>query len=196
MEIMRLAVGRGQSQLHLKPETVDLKYHINPIGKGIYDKNPIRDMYTWIPWCQNADDEDSFHYFKVHCMKFQPVVTEKGICHAYNVRSSMEMLEKNSRFSAVFQKAFGSDLFSENLILNGSGSGKEHELRFFVHTNNIMRRPAVPIDSVYVSLTSASEYFMLNTKKEVKMGFATSFRVQPMEIRPTGFDLHDFIQYL
>lgn len=184
-----MASRRGQSKLDLNSlagENMDLKYKRNTIGEhhAYYKENPTRDTNSYLPWCKTGGSKLANKYVSLEsCNLFQPVVTELGICYAFNALPTLDFLH-DSKFTRAFIGSYGSDLLKMNMSY-GTGTGSEHDLTFYYHANNIGRKSLNPIQAFYVSFTSASEYFMQGDRLEAKIGIDTQIRIQPMEIVPT-----------
>lgn len=184
MQIMRLANRRGQSELDLK----SLKFvgaNLQYMAKEMDEKSSkIKDRNALLPWCRTGLDW-SYEKDWLSCDLFQPVVTDLGICQAYNALPTLDFLHQ-SKFTDAFQNAFESDMgpSTKNLTF-GQGAGPEHELVFYIYANNLLRRTPYPTKAFYMSLTPASEYFMQGDRIAVDIGMDSRYRIEPMEIIPT-----------
>ena len=100
MKVMRFANHRGKSGL---------------FSYAVDKQNPNQlDFNTMIPWCKFSDsvkqDNDG-----EKCQLFQPIVTDLGMCHAFNPTPILDML-KPSYFTESFNEAFNEDLiFNQSL---------------------------------------------------------------------------------
>ena len=69
------------------------------------------------------------------CNLFQPVVTNHGLCQAFNPTPSLEIL-KPSYFTESLAEALNYDFIPNYILRNATGSGKKHSLDFIVLGNN------------------------------------------------------------
>ena len=107
MKIMRMAMGRGKSHLNVS-ELLENVFNIieNTTNYAlIFGEDHLRNLtsevdYTsMIPWCEIKGEQYG------NCTLFEPVITDQGICHAFNPTPSLEMLTP-SYFSHSFKEAF------------------------------------------------------------------------------------------
>ena len=183
MKIMRMAMGRGKSHLNVS-ELLENVFNIieNTTNYAlIFGEDHLRNLtsevdYTsMIPWCEIKGGLDG------SCTLFEPVITDQGICHAFNPTPSLEMLTP-SYFSHSFKEAFKSDFSKEPMTYKGTGNGKEHALTFYL-LNTSFRRMLQPSYSFSLKLSTTADYFdMKHANEAIKFGYHTTLKVDAMEI--------------
>ena len=206
MKVMRIANGRGRSGMYVKELMNYFKPNINYTltfeSDKILDSGPIDDdMNTLLPWCELENNKSYFtetfeKTFKTDfknvekCKLFDPVITDLGICHSYNSVPTLDLLKK-SYFTEIFEETFKTDFIEIRDIVNGTGSGSDYALNFYLMDGiDILRKTSEAPTSFLMSLSTKNEYFDLkSTKQIVKPGVHTIWKVQAMEIIPS-LDLH------
>ena len=201
MKVMRLANGRGKSRLDIKELFQMSKPYLNyNLRKEVkkFDSNPfVTDLNSIIPWCEIKDEKNgpkNFHggegFIIDSCNLFHPIVTDTGICHSFNAKSTVELL-KPSYFKESFVDAFSSDLPANQTVRNGTSSGPKHSLNFYLMGNNFHRRLDEEPSHFYIGISDQNDYFdMKSIGQKVKPGYETIWKVHAMEIVPSD-DLHD-----
>ena len=98
------------------------------------------------------------------CALFDPVITDRGICHSYNAQPSVTMMNP-SYFRQSFTEAYENDLTHNWTLSLGSGGSKEYQFSYFV------------------GFSSKEEYFdMKSNGQRIKPGYHTIWKVHAMEI--------------
>ncbi len=82
--------------------------------------------------------------FLSDCPIFEPVVTDLGICYAFNAGDTRTLL-KPSAFKTAFSNAYESDFSPENRKLQmGLGAGPDVALKFTLDNNGLYRSHVKP----------------------------------------------------
>ena len=201
MKVMRVANGRGRSKLDIRELMQNFQTNINytlTTTKENLDNQPfIDDMNTMIPWCELENNKSSsgawrWNTAEESCKLFDPVITDLGICHSYNPTPTLKMLKK-SYFTEVFEDTFKTDFIEKRDIVNGTGSGSDYALNFYLMDGNILHKKDEAPTSFLMGLSTKNDYFdMKSTDQIIKPGVHTIWKVQAMEIVPS-LDLHDLL---
>ena len=205
MNVMRIAMGRGKARSNpteiLKDVMNDneMRYPIRITKEDFKDYKSIRDTNSIIPFCElsdakrkmNSKDYTPTTTNEPECHLFDPVVTDVGICHSFNAIKTNEMLHQ-SYFKQSFENAFKSDLTDNSAIWNGSGSGEDYSLNFYLFDNVAIRRMSKSMPrSFRMSLSTMADYYdFSSTYQIIKPGYHTIWKIQAMEIAPAN-DLHE-----
>ena len=194
MKVMRIANRRGKPNLNLTDLLEDLmnSTDYNSIFHGNGESESKFDPNSMIPWCEKKelDDMDKHNVPEqlqtLNCDLFDPVVTDVGICHSFNAKPTADMLQ-DSYFKKNFETVYKTDLSKESII-NGTGSGQEHALNFYLMDSDFRRLSKKTKPSSFrLGLSTQTEYFdMKYISKWIKPGFHTIWKVQAMEIFPSG----------
>ena len=116
---------------------------------------------------------------------FDPVVTDRGICHAYNAQPPVAMM-KPSYFRKSFAEAYENDLTHNWTLSFGSGAGEGNALNFYlIDKDGILGRNGSREHkfSYFIGLSSNEEYFdMKSNGQRIKPGYHTIWKVHAMEI--------------
>ena len=75
--------------------------------------------------------------FKPNCEDFKPVITNKGICYAYNAEPFAKCA-KESDFTESFKAAYSEELGEDVPVHNNMGSGKSFGLEFWLDSQVIL----------------------------------------------------------
>ena len=188
MKVMRFAVRRGKSHLNASTlyDAVVKKMNYSTFISRTEDLF-TRDVNSMIPWCELERKKESLeakYGGGEICNLFNPIVTDLGICHSFNPRQTMDML-KPSMFTEAFEEAFKDDL-PINPVINGSGSGVENALDFYLMDNSFRRMTDEKPSRFLLGLTTKNNYFdMKSVSQVIKPGFHTIWKVQAIEIFPS-----------
>ena len=192
MKVMRFASGRGKSMLK-----------IGAFLKKIIESNdyPVAnvtvqeslDLYAQIPWCDYKKQklQDQIQGAKQFpsldaCNLFQPVITDMGLCHAFNPTPTANILTQ-SYFKDSFIKAFGDDFNQEQRIEKGLGSGRSNALDFYIfkESDQLEEETNIPKE-VWMGLSTHDGYIdMKSVSQPIRFGYHTTWKVQAMEILPS-----------
>ena len=192
MKVMRFASGRGKSMLK-----------IGAFLKKIIESNdyPVAnvtvqeslDLYAQIPWCDYKKQklQDQIQGAKQFpsldaCNLFQPVITDMGLCHAFNPTPTANILTQ-SYFKDSFIKAFGDDFNQEQRIEKGLGSGRSNALDFYIfkESDQLEEETNIPKE-VWMGLSTHDGYMeMKSVSQPIRFGYHTTWKVQAMEILPS-----------
>ena len=189
MKVMRMASGRGQSHFNVTDllgpffENLDLvRFSFNVNGSNSfypeYPQNPeATDKTSFIPACKYSYDTQ---YFDKKCKLFEPVVTDNGICYAFNAESVATMFKKSS-FTDAFHEAYQYDLLEpQNYFANGAGD--KFALKFMLDNSKFLRRKTKTYPFKILISSKKSYFDPVSLAKEVKPGFETIFDIQPIEM--------------
>ena len=184
MKVMRMASGRGQSHFNvsnlLKPFSDNSylsRFSFNESNLYYPDYPEARDKTSFIPACKYSNDSQ---YFNDSCKLFEPVVTDLGICYAFNAESLMKMFKKSS-FTEAFFEAFEYDLLEpQNNFANGAGD--KFALKFMLDNSKFLRRKSKTYPFKILISSKTSYFDAVSLAKEVKPGFETIFDIQPIEV--------------
>ena len=180
MKVMRMASGRGNSHFNLtdflRPFLENsklIRYSMNPMD----EKDEIRDETSFLPACTYSKIQSSLGD---NCKLFEPVVTDLGICYAFNAEPMMKMLQ-DSTFTEAFNEAYKYDLIDSD-PLKAKGAGEDFALKFMVDNSRYLRKK-LETKQYKIIISSRSGYFNAKSvAKKVKPGFVTTFSVQPIEV--------------
>ena len=130
MKVMRMASGRGQSHFNitdfLQPFYGDMnlvRYPFKINGTSQYypeEKFEARDKMSFLPSCIYSSKNP---LIGSRCKLFEPVLTDIGVCYAFNAEPTLRML-KNSSFTEAFLEAYRYDLLdssSHDRYIEGAG---------------------------------------------------------------------------
>ena len=200
MKVMRFANGRGKPGIDLysmlpKGSTKIIEYPV--VEKVTKDKDSEDfDLSSMIPVCFFEDTNEFRHdkrmYNEGSCKYFQPVITDMGMCHAFNPLPVTDIL-KPSYFTKSFKNAYQYDLILDAMIHNGTESGDS--FNFFVlgnHRNRFTNHglggfgPKLRPTKFMVGLHNSMDYFSVKgSSKVIPAGYKITWNVQAMEIAPT-----------
>ena len=150
MKLMKFSVHRGSSLIHVEdlmdflkdnafPYAYYPKFLDSPVGKGQKKHYPwVRDPNAMAGFCQYVYGSNRITIRgKVPfypCTLLKPTITDKGLCHAFNVLPIEDTLKKTP-FRDTFKEAFRRDMdiqndidagqFSTEGLLRGNG-GQDH----------------------------------------------------------------------
>ncbi len=201
MKVMRLANRRGQSlidvqdllQTYLDSDDHWKRYQFNKVGKGFYRYNMAYDPTAYIRACSFAKEldilvqKDDMNVTKEmqSCFMFEPVLTDQGICYAFNAKS-MDGILQPSAFNKAFLEAYKTEISPRDKSQRlGLGTGDALSLFFAVDNNAMLRRFGDNKDgfSFNIAFGSSEETLQFSTKaKQVKPGYFLAFEVEPVEM--------------
>ena len=119
------------------------------------------------------------------CALFDPVITDRGICHSYNAQPSVTMMNP-SYFRQSFTEAYENDLTHNWTLSLGSGAGEGNALNFYLLDKDglLGRNGSKEYQfSYFVGFSSKEEYFdMKSNGQRIKPGYHTIWKVHAMEI--------------
>ena len=181
---MRFAAGRGKSRLKVNGlmERVleNLQYSVKNLTESDLE---VVDYQTLIPWC-DLNQQKSSNSIKIgidSCNLFEPVITDMGLCHAFNPTPVPKLLTQ-SYFKDAFYEAFKSDLNLNSSIIKETESGTSHALDFFVLKKDKPRK-SKESNTMWMGLSTHNGYFdMKSVSQPIKPGYHTTWKVQAMEI--------------
>ena len=190
MNVMRFAAGRGKSRLKvdrfMERVLENLQYSLRDLTK---DELEVVDYQAIIPWCDLNQQKASNKLAIDSCNLFEPVVTDMGLCHAFNPTPVQKLLTQ-SYFKDAFHEVFKSDLNPNSTIFKGTGSGTSQALDFFVLMKDTPQKER-DSNTIWMGLSTHNGYFdMKSVSQPIKPGYHTTWKVQAMEIWPSK-DLHD-----
>lgn len=196
MKIMRFAIGRGKFDLNstdlLKTGILEKSNYTLFHSKDQFDsREKEKDINSMIPWCQlrNGDKDKSLLNVEVSCDLFDPVVTDVGICHAFNPSQTLELLE-SSYFTESFEEAYKTDLPINSSTWNGTGAGSDYALNFYLLDAEFRRFQNIEPTIFKLAISDKEDYFdMKSLSQTIKPGYHTIWKVQAMEIVASN-DLH------
>ena len=121
---------------------------------------------------------------------FDPVISDLGSCHSFNAMKPKEMLSP-SYFADSFDKAFASDYSETARIWNGTGSGEDHSLTFYLLDSSVRKMKRSHPSFYHMGISTKTNYFdMMYTNELIRPGFHTIWKVQAMENVPSK-NLHN-----
>ena len=194
MKIMRITIGRGKSSLNVEELFQMYQPYINYTlirNEQDFAWYPFDvDSNSIIPWCELKDEKEGpkntygGNDFTIQsCGLFEPIVTDIGICHSFNAKSTMDIL-RQSYFTDSFKEAFNSDLLMEKEMKMGTGSGPEHALNFYLMDNNFHRK-LNDRTIWFMGISDQNNYIdMKSIGKLITPGYDIIWKVQAMEIVP------------
>ena len=202
MRVMRFAKGRGKARFNSTEflqhfvDANELRYPIRIMKEDLKDHMSVRDTNAFIPFCELKDakekkNDDIAITNEPECQLFNPVITDVGICHSFNAMKTSEMLQP-SYFKQSFDNAYKSDFTDNSTIWNGSGSGEDYSLNFYLFDNSAIRHMSKSRPKSFrMSLSTKADYFdFSSTNQIIKPGYHTIWKIQAMEIAPSN-DLHE-----
>ena len=116
--------------------------------------------------------------------KFQPVLTEKGICYAFNPTSINESL-KESQYSDIFQSIFAPDFGPfENVKIDSTSKSYVMHITLDSHSSKNIDKS---IKGVFtLSVNQKNDYMsVIDTGTSIEPGTQTLIRITPSEITST-----------
>ena len=139
MHIMRMANGRGKSHYNQLDFISSLLENIKADEQFIVPNisqlsETIVDMKSFIPSCKYIKGNQE------ECQLFNPVITDLGICYAFNSEPINDLLSDSS-FTQTFLKVYKSEL-NDSRLLKASGSGDAYSLRFIIDNSQYLRQQA------------------------------------------------------
>ena len=200
MRVMRHSIRRGRSHLNLSQllasviDSIDYPLMVNKADLKLQkDSGPKYinkiDINSMIPQCEHLNPFVTVFEENYHCDVFDTVVTDTGICHAFNPMQTVELL-KQSYFLESFESAFKEDYLRNRTKASGIGSGADFALNFWLADTSMRSKEKTDETSFRVALTSHNDYFdMKTTSHKVKPGYHTIWKVSAMEIVASN-DLH------
>ena len=193
MKVMRFANARSKSHIVIDNDFQRILIGLNfSLSSPANETRSIFDFKSSIiPQCWINKDKPDFSTssYREQCNLFQPVITDMGICHAFNPTPSMDMLAA-SYFTDSFNDAFKNDLIKSATIHNGTGAGEKNSLNFYLLGKNYIKDEGIKT-KFFWGLSNKEGYFdMKSLRKSVKVGDHTTLKVQAMEVVPSN-DLHD-----
>ena len=133
--------------------------------------------------CDYLSTDPLFNY-KPNCDLLDPVLTDFGICYAFNPYPSTQLLAQ-SYFKNTFNEVYKSD-FKNKKHIKASGAGENFALRMILNNGGYMRGGSDPLWPFKLSISSRMGYFGTSAiSKKIKPGYETIFNIQPMEIVAT-----------
>ena len=190
MNVMRFASGRGKSSLKISDFLKRiLESNDYPIANvtDVTDQESL-DLGAQIPWCDYKKQKQGVkEYPYVHaCNLFQPIITDMGLCHAFNPTPTADILAP-SFFRDSFIKAFGDDFNQEQRIEKGIGSGRSNALDFYIFKEyNQLEEEENILKEVWMGLSTHDGYMeMKSVSQPIRFGHHTTWKVQAMEILPS-----------
>ena len=205
MKVMRMAIGRGKSHYDfwdfLNQFNDTIQYPLTPSDYGLRagkiesmltNLNKKHDLTTMIPWCRmnNGFQKPDEAGFKYECTLFDPVATDMNICHSFNAKQTIDLMQE-SQFTKAFMEAYKKDLPKGKRNFYGKGSGEDYSLEFYLMDNHFWRKKTSEPSTFLMGITSESDYFDIKSSSQrIKAGYHTILKVQAMEILPSE-DLHD-----
>ena len=190
MKVMRFASGRGKSMLKISDFLKRiLESNDYPVANVTYQES--LDLEAKIPWCdykkQKLQNIGVDEYPSIDaCNLFQPVITDLGLCHAFNPTPTADILAP-SYFRDSFIEAFEDDFKQEQKIERGTGSGRSQSLDFYIFkkSDSIVKTEYHPKE-MWMGLSTHDGYMdMKSVSQPIKFGHHTTWKVQAMEILPS-----------
>ena len=198
MKIMRFAKRRGNPGFDLyslitNGTTNILQYSLED---EVMKKQSSRkfDVASIVPICFFQDmDEDSFDkrkYSLNSCQYFQPAITDKGMCQAFNLLPVVDII-KPSYFTESFYNAYENDLILDRVIHNGTESGDSFNFHLLGNfrtrfTQGVVDKEMVP-SKFMLGISNTNEYFDLQkSRKIIPAGYKLTISIQAMEIVPSN----------
>ena len=181
MKVMRFANRRGKSSFDLyslvpNQTTKILKYSLEEkFSKELESKK--LDLTSIIPVCFFQEMDEDTHtkknYSKNSCLHFQPVITDKGMCQAFNPLPVLDIV-KPSYFSKSFYNAYKHDLILNGVLHNGTESGDSfnfylmgnHRARVTQHGKGASNQEMGPSKFMF-GISNANEYFDLQKSRKI-----------------------------
>ena len=199
MKVMRFANRRGRPKYDLysivsNGTTKILQYTLKDMReKG---KSSKFDLTSIIPMCFFQEmDEDTYHkeiYSESSCQHFQPVITDKGMCQAFNALPVSNIIIP-SYFTESFNNAYQHDLINDGMLHMGRQSGDSfifyllgnYRARVTQHGKGLFNEEMGP--SVFMlGISNANEYFDLQaSRKIIPAGNRLTISIRSMEVVPT-----------
>ena len=202
MKVMRFANGRsrpGYDLFSIIPKDVTKLQGYDIQKRALSrekDNNMAFDLTSMIPVCFFEDFNEYNHkdrgYSKYSCQHFQPVITDMGICHAFNPTPIPDLLQK-SYFTESFYEAFQYDMIFNATTIYGTEFGDSfnfyllgnQRLRHTGHGKGIMNVDLEEAKFLF-GLSNADEYFNIKaSSKVISAGHKITWSVQAMEIVPS-----------
>ncbi len=111
---------------------------------------------------------------------FEPVVTDMGICYAFNAKSMSQTL-KPSKFRDAFIATYKPDMYESNQRM-GVGTGKRLSLSFNLDNNAVDRQWLEKRFPFFIGIASDQGIFELKaTSKLVRPGYLVEYDVHPIQ---------------
>ena len=138
-------------------------------------------------------DEGSFNkrkYSLNSCQYFQPAITDKGICQAFNLLPVVDII-KPSYFTQSFYNAYKNDLINDRVLHNGTESGDSFNFYLLGNfrtrfTQGMVDKEMVP-SKFMLGISNTNEYFDLQkSRKIIPAGYKLTISIQAMEIVPSN----------
>ena len=151
MKIMRMASGRGKSHFdvgsYLKPfleQKQILKYplNINSSNEYYYDVNSQElDRTSFLPDCYYAKVKGMLD---LECDLFEPVLTDNGICYAFNAEQTLELMNETP-YKQIWKSAYGSEFKKFPKIEYAKGAGEYFALQMMISNRRYLRHHQLKI---------------------------------------------------
>ena len=192
MKVMKFASGRGKSTLKIS-DLLKRIFESNDYPVANVTDQESLDLEAQIPWCdykkQKLQDKGVWEYPLIDaCNLFQPVVTDMGVCHAFNPTPTADILAP-SFFRDSFIEAFKDDFNQEQEqnIKRSTGSGRSNSLDFYIFKklDHVTLKQSYPKE-MWMGLSTHDGYMdMKSVSQPIKYGHHTTWKVQAMEIFPS-----------
>lgn len=143
-------------------------------GTFLGEINFDKDQFTWHKY--NRENEK-------RCNMFEPVLTDVGICHAFNGIPFSKAF-KDSQYIKTFQNVHVTE--SEDKIIHmATGSGSKFGLQLVLDGQTVTSsmRGQVPRSKFQLGINNLLEFFNVNASGlVVHAGFETTIKVMPSEL--------------
>ena len=196
MKVMRIAIGRSKSRINMTEIvgaiSIDGKYPMKLSNDHLKDLQLEKDPNAMIPYCSLsvAKDVNGEDPLNPECQLFNPVISDLGLCHSFNAKRPKDMLSP-SYFADSFDRAFSSDYSVTTSTWNGTGSGEDHSLTFYLLDSSVRKMKRSHPSFYHMGISTQTNYFdMVYTNELIKPGFHTIWKVQAMENVPSK-NLHN-----
>ncbi len=159
-------------------------YPVNPFNVGYYFGKTGYDPNAYIHRCDFNGQGRSQTYrdtVNIDCGMFKPVVTDVGICYAFNAKDARTILT-SSPFKEAFSEIYATDFDGNHKTQMGSGPGSELALSFLLD-NNALFRPHSKSYSFKIGIGSQQDIFQIKrTMKTASLSKKLVYDVYPMEV--------------
>ena len=164
------------------------------VGKGLSykDRNTLpegKDYFSAIPACVYVDNKNigtrnGRSYFPV-CNLFQPVITDQGICNAFN-SYTLEDFVKPSNFRSSMKSAYEREIFNETSLHRAVEYSEEMGLKIYLDRQMLFRNHWRDSDYLLVKdaykISFSDQLSAMVTRgrqREVRVGYHTKFLLTP-----------------
>ena len=190
LKVMRLTY-HGKSGFDLKSLIKEpknqLRYSLVPNIKREVN------THTLLPWCnfEKFGSEKLNHFDIDSCTLFEPVFSDFGLCHSFNPKPVLDLLQP-SYFKDAFGNTFADDLLNNQTIYYGTKSG--HTMDFYLlgtnHNYNDLEEDGEFFESFaskfLLSVSNKDEYFNMKTMgHKIRAGYHAFWKVHVMETVPS-----------